>query len=79
MSLYYSAMIAVFAIVLALMVIDPNVGVFIDLQIKNLWVQTKRQWYLLTIGTTVKFQNWKLKRALKKMRRELGLPDEESE
>lgn len=79
MSLYYSAMIAVFAIVLALMVIDPNVGVFIDLQIKNLGVQIKRQWYLLTIGSTVKFENWKMMRRLKKMRRELGLPDEESE
>lgn len=79
MSLYYSAMIAVFAIVLAMIAIDPNVGVFIDLQIKNLGVQIKRQWYLLTIGSTVKFENWKMMRRLKKMRRELGLPDEESE
>lgn len=79
MSLYYSAMIAVFAIVLAMIVIDPNVGIFIDLQIKNLGVQIKRQWYLITIGTTIKFENWKMMRRLKKMRRELGLPNEESE
>lgn len=75
MSLYYSALIGVFAIVLALMVIDPNVGVYLDLQLRNLWVQIKRQWYLLTIGTTIKVQNWKLKRELNKMRKEYDMPE----
>lgn len=75
MSLYYSALIGVFAIVLALMVVDPNVGVYLDLQLKNLWVQIKRQWYLLTIGTTIKVQNWKLKRELNKMRKEYDMPE----
>lgn len=56
--------------------IDPNVGVFIDLQIKNLFVQIKRLWYLFTIGAQVKFNNWKLSRELSKIRRERGLPDE---
>jgi len=76
MSLYYTSLICVFAIVLALIVIDPNVGVFIDLQIKNLWVQTKRLWYLITIGTTIKIQNWKLKRELKRMGRDYDFPEE---
>lgn len=75
MSLYYTSLICVFAIVLALMVIDPNVGVFIDLQLKNLWVQIKRRYYLITIGAVVKINNWKLKRELQKMRREYDMPD----
>lgn len=75
MSLYYTSLICVFAIVLALMVIDPNVGVFIDLQLKNLWVQIKRIYYLITIGAVVKINNWKLKRELQKMRREYDMPD----
>ncbi len=79
MGLYYSALISVFAIVLALMIIDPNVGVYLDLQLKNLWVQIKRQWYLLTIGTTIKIQDWKIKREINKMRREYKLSDEKSE
>jgi hypothetical protein len=76
MSLYYTSLICVFAIVLALMVIDPNVGVFIDLQVKNLWVQIKRTYYLITIGTVVKINNWKLSRELEKMRREYDFPDD---
>lgn len=76
MSLYYTALICVFAIVLALMVIDPNVGVFIDLQVKNLWVQIKRMYYLITIGTVVKINNWKLKREIKRLRQDYDMPDE---
>lgn len=76
MSLYYTSLICVFAIVLALMVIDPNVGVFIDLQVKNLWVQIKRTYYLITIGTVVKINNWKLRREIEKMRREYDIPDD---
>jgi len=76
MSIYYTSLICVFAIVLALMVIDPNVGVFIDLQVKNLWVQIKRTYYLITIGTVVKINNWKLSRELEKMRREYDFPDD---
>lgn len=76
MSLYYTSLICVFAIVLALMVIDPNVGVFIDLQVKNLWVQIKRTYYLITIGTVVKINNWKLRREIEKMRRDYDIPDD---
>lgn len=72
---YYSALICVFAIVLALIIIDPNVGVYLDLQVRNLWVQTKRLWYLITIGTTIKVQNWKLKREIEKIRKEYDLPE----
>ena len=74
MSLYYTSLICVFAIVLALMVIDPNVGVFIDLQVKNLFVQIKRLYYLITIGTVVKINNWKLRREIEKLRRDYDIP-----
>jgi hypothetical protein len=76
MSLYYTSLICVFAIVLALMVIDPNIGVFIDLQVRNLFVQIKRTYYLITIGTVVKINNWKLRREIEKMRREYDFPDD---
>ena len=76
MSLYYYALLTVFSIVVVMIAIDPNVGVFIDLQLKNLVVQIKRLWYLITIGAQVKYNNWKLMRDLSKIRRERGLPDE---
>ena len=76
MSVYYSVVISIFAVVLALMVIDPNIGYWIDLQVQNAIVQLKRRYYIITIGTVVKFQTWKMKRELKKIRKEYGLPDE---
>ena len=76
MSIYYSVLISIFGVALALMVIDPNVGYWIDLQVQNAIVQLKRRYYIITIGTVVKFQTWKMKRELKKIRREYGLPDD---
>lgn len=42
MELYYYGVFSVFAIVLALMIVDPNVGLYIDLLFKNVSVQFRR-------------------------------------
>lgn len=76
MNTYYFSLFAVFAVIIFLMAIDPNVATYIDLQFKNFIVQLKRQYYLLTIGIQIKYENWKLMRTLKKIRKELNLPDE---
>lgn len=76
MNTYYFSLFSVFAVIIFLMVLDPNVATYIDLQFRNLIVQLKRQYYLLTIGIQIKYQNWKLMRSLKKMRKELDLPNE---
>ena len=74
---YYATLLSVFAVVVVLIAIDPNVGVYIDLQFRNLIVQIKRFYYLLTIGAQVKYTNWKLSREIKKIQREYGIPDKE--
>ena len=79
MSIYYSVLIATFGVVLALMLIDPNIGYWIDLQVQNAIVQLKRRYYIITIGTVVKFQTWKMKRELKKIRREYNLPEDDND
>jgi hypothetical protein len=79
MSVYYSVLISIFAVVLALMVIDPNIGYWIDLQVQNAIVQLKRRYYIITIGTVVKFQTWKMKREFKKIREEYGLSDDKDQ
>jgi hypothetical protein len=73
---YYLSLLTVFAVVVVLIAIDPNVGVYIDLQLRNLLVQIKRLYYLLTIGTVVKYNNWKITRSIKQIRKERGLTDE---
>ena len=79
MSIYYSVLIATFGVVLALMLIDPNIGYWIDLQVQNAIVQLKRRYYIITLGTVVKFQTWKMKRELKKIRREYNLPEDDND
>lgn len=76
-STYYATLIAVFGVLVVLIAIDPNVGVYIDLQLRNLVVQVKRFYYLLTIGAVVKYNNWKLGREIKKIQKDYGMPDDE--
>ena len=76
MSVYYSVLISIFGVILVLMAIDPNVGYWVDLQVQNTLVQLKRRYYIITLGTVVKFHTWKMKREMKKIRKEYGLPDE---
>jgi cellulose synthase/poly-beta-1,6-N-acetylglucosamine synthase-like glycosyltransferase len=64
---YYIILLGIFGIVLMLIIIDPNVGMYIDLQLQNLAVETKRRYYLITMGSVIKYQNWKLKREVKKI------------
>jgi hypothetical protein len=75
MSIYYSILFSIFGVVTVMIVIDPNIGMWIDLQLKNVVIQLKRQYYLITLGTVLKYQNWKLMRELKNIRKEHELPN----
>ena len=72
---YYLTLFTLAAVIVALMVMDPNVGAWIDLQFRWFVVRLKRRWYIITIGTVVKFQTWKIKREFERIRREKGLDD----
>jgi hypothetical protein len=74
--LYYYGLLTVFAIIVYLMVVDPNVSTWIYLQSMNLWVEIKRRYYLITIGAVVKWNNYKLMKEIKKIRKEKNLPDD---
>ncbi len=65
-SIYYGALLSIFAIVMLLIVIDPNVGMYLDLKIRQSMIGVKRYYYIVTLGTVIKYQNWKMKRELKK-------------
>ena len=67
---YYIILLGIFGFVLLLITIDPNVGMYLDLQLQNLVVQTKRRYYLITMGAVIKYQNWKMKREFKKIKKE---------
>jgi hypothetical protein len=63
---YYIVLLGTFGFVLMLIIIDPNVGMYIDLQLRNLMVQIKLKYYLITMGAVIKFNNWQLKRKFKR-------------
>ena len=75
---YYLTLFSITAVIVVLMAMDPNVATYIDLQFRNVLVQLKRRYYIITMGTVIKFQTWKMKREIKKIRKEYGLPDDES-
>jgi len=72
-SLYYSVLLSIFAVVMLLIVVDPNVGMYLDLKIRQSMIAVKRRYYIITLGTVIKYQNWKMKREFKKIH---GIPDE---
>lgn len=75
-SIYYGALLSIFAIVMLLIVVDPNVGMYLDLKFRQSIIELKRYYYIITLGTVIKYQNWKLKQEFKKIRKEYGESDE---
>lgn len=73
---YYLSVVSIAAILLALIVIDPNVGTWIDLQIQRLFVDIRRWWFMATMYPRLRYDAWKMKRALIKIRKEYNLPPE---
>ena len=68
---YYYSLITIFAIVLSLMVIDPNVGTYIDLQFKLLRIKIITLWMRVTMYPRIKYNNWEIQRRIKKIKKEL--------
>ncbi len=67
---YYYSIFTVFAVIIVAMAVDPNVATYIDLRFRYFVVQVKKRYYILTLGAMIKFQNWKLKREMKKILKE---------
>lgn len=75
-SIYYGALLSIFAIVMLLMVVDPNVGMYLDLKFRQSMLELKKYYYIITLGTVIKYQNWKLKQEFKKIQKEIGETNE---
>jgi len=75
-SIYYGALLSIFAVVMLLIVVDPNVGMYLDLKFQQSIIGLKRYYYIITLGTVIKYQNWKLKREFKKIQKEFGKDNE---
>ena len=75
MTLYYYSLITVFTVIVALMIIEPNLSMFIDLQIKELRINVLRLWLLIRLYPRMLFDRWRIKREIKKYQETNGSDD----
>ena len=75
MSLYYYSLITVFTVIVALMIIEPNFSMFIDLQIKTLRINILRLWLMVRLYPRLLLDRWRIKRDLKKYQKDNGRRD----
>jgi hypothetical protein len=70
---YYYALLTIFAVVVYMMAVDENVGKWILLQLQLFRINMMKRWFVLTLGIRLRYDNYKLKRALIKIRKDYGI------
>jgi len=82
MEIYYYTVFSIFAIILALMVVDPNVGLYIDLLFKNFSVQFRKfKWILFNSpdNPIVRWMMWRRSyRLAEELQKELNKKSQDS-
>ena len=73
---YYLSMVSIAAVLLALIVIDPNVGLWVELQIQRLSVDIRRWWFMATMWPRLQLDRWRLQRELIKIRKQYNIPED---
>ena len=73
---YYLSMVSITAILFALIVIDPNVGLWVDLQIQRLSVDIRRWWFMATMWPRLQLDRWRLQRELIKIREKYNISED---
>ena len=70
---YYYSLLLLFAIVVYMMAVDTNVSRWIWLQFQLLRINVIKRWFVLTLGIRIRYDNYKLKRALEKIRKDYNI------
>jgi len=70
---YYYALLTIFAVVVYMMAVDENVGKWILLQVQLIRINIIKRWFVLTLGIRLRYDNYKLKRALEKIRKDYNI------
>jgi len=67
MNTYLYSLLIVFIIVAWIINEDPNVGVWINLKIQQLWLEIRRFYYLIVYHPKNPITTWRLNRKLNKL------------
>jgi len=69
MILYYYVLLTFFAVIAALMILDPNIAAFIDIRFRFAMINLRKAWILTRMYPNLMLDKWRFQRALKKHRR----------
>jgi len=66
-------LLTIFAVIAYIIIVDPNVSQWVALQIQLFRINMVKRWFVLTLGIRLRYDNFKLKRALIKIRKDYGI------
>ena len=69
MILYYYVLLTFFAVIAALMILDPNIAAFIDIRFRFAIINLRKAWILTRMYPSLMLDKWRFQRALRKHRR----------
>lgn len=70
---YYTALV-IFSIAVYFIVTDENAARLVNVRFLELMVEIRRRWMILTMWPRIKYDQWKIRRFIKKYRKEQKLP-----
>lgn len=68
--IYYYSLLSIFAVLVGLIIIDPNIGTYIDLKFRLLRIKILTLWMQMVLYPNIIIMKWKIKRNIQKIRKE---------
>ena len=72
---FYYVGTTLFVLLIALIIIDPNVGMYIDLQYRLLLINLRRFKMMITLYPRLMYSHWKIKQDYKNYQRDNHEPN----
>jgi len=70
---YYTVLV-IFSIAVYFIVTDENAARLVNVRFLELMIGIRRRWMILTMWPRIKYDQWKIRRFIKKYRKEQNLP-----
>jgi hypothetical protein len=67
------ALLTIFLVIAYIIIVDPNVSQWVILQIHLFRINMVKCRFVLTLGIRLRYDNFRLKRALNKIRKDYGI------
>jgi len=72
----YYTVLTVFAIAVYFIATDENAARMVSLRFSWLSINVRRRWFILTMAPRLKYDMWRMRQEVKRIRKEHGLPND---